>query len=41
LVVTATGMVTEVGHTSGTLTEEQDVKTPLTRQMDRRGGRSS
>ena len=34
-VVTATGMATEVGHISGMLQEEQDVKTPLTRQMDR------
>jgi Ca2+-transporting ATPase len=34
-VVTATGMATEVGHISGMLAEEQDVKTPLTRQMDR------
>ena len=34
-VVTATGMATEVGHISGMLREEQDVKTPLTRQMDR------
>ncbi len=33
-VVTATGMATEVGHISGMLAEEQDVKTPLTRQMD-------
>jgi Ca2+-transporting ATPase len=28
-------MATEVGHISGMLAEEQDVKTPLTRQMDR------
>src|SRR5271166_772471 len=34
-VVTATGMATEVGHISGMLAEEQDVKTPLTRQMER------
>src|SRR5215475_912453 len=34
-VVTATGMATEVGHISGLLQEEQDVKTPLTRQMGR------
>ena len=34
-VVTATGMATEVGHISGMLQEEPDVKTPLTRQMDR------
>jgi Ca2+-transporting ATPase len=34
-VVTATGMATEVGQISGMLAEEQDVKTPLTRQMDR------
>jgi P-type Ca2+ transporter type 2C len=34
-VVTATGMATEVGHISGMLQEEQDVTTPLTRQMDR------
>ena len=34
-VVTATGMATEVGHISGMLAEGQDVKTPLTRQMDR------
>jgi Ca2+-transporting ATPase len=33
-VVTATGMVTEVGHISGMLQEEQAVKTPLTRQLD-------
>ena len=37
-VVTATGMATEVGHISGLLAEEQDVKTPLTRQMDRLTG---
>jgi P-type Ca2+ transporter type 2C len=34
-VVTATGMATEVGHISGLLAEQQAVKTPLTRQMDR------
>ena len=34
-VVTATGMATEVGRISGMLLEEQDVTTPLTRQMDR------
>jgi P-type Ca2+ transporter type 2C len=34
-VVTATGMVTEVGRISGMLAEQRDVKTPLTRQMDR------
>jgi P-type Ca2+ transporter type 2C len=34
-VVTATGMATEVGRISGMLAEQQDVKTPLTRQMDR------
>ena len=34
-VVTATGMATEVGHISGMLAEEQDVKTPLARQMER------
>jgi P-type Ca2+ transporter type 2C len=32
--VTATGMATEVGHISGMLAEEQDAKTPLTRQME-------
>jgi Ca2+-transporting ATPase len=37
-VVTATGMQTEVGHISGMLQEEQDVKTPLTRQLDRLSG---
>ena len=37
-VVTATGMATEVGHISGMLAEEQGVKTPLTRQMDRLEG---
>jgi Ca2+-transporting ATPase len=34
-VVTATGMATEVGRISGMLQAEQDVKSPLTRQMDR------
>jgi Ca2+-transporting ATPase len=34
-VVTATGMGTEVGRISGMLAGQQDVKTPLTRQMDR------
>ena len=34
-VITATGMATEVGHISGMLQEQQAVKTPLTRQMDR------
>jgi P-type Ca2+ transporter type 2C len=33
-VITATGMATEVGHISGMLAEERDIKTPLTRQMD-------
>jgi Ca2+-transporting ATPase len=37
-VVTATGMATEVGHISGMLAEQQAVKTPLTRQMDRLTG---
>jgi Ca2+-transporting ATPase len=37
-VVTATAMATEVGHISGMLAEEQAVKTPLTRQMDRLTG---
>src|SRR5689334_14909628 len=37
-VVTATGMATEVGHISGLLAGEQQVKTPLTRQMDRLTG---
>jgi Ca2+-transporting ATPase len=37
-VITATGMATEVGHISGMLQEEQAVKTPLTRQMDRLTG---
>src|SRR5262252_1139614 len=34
-VVTATGMVTEVGNISGMLQEEQAATTPLTRQLDR------
>src|SRR5689334_1198772 len=38
LVVTATGMATEVGHISGLLAGEQAVKTPLTRQLDRLTG---
>src|SRR5271166_3832704 len=37
-VVTATGMATEVGHISGMLAEEPDLKTPLARQMDRLSG---
>ena len=37
-VVTATGMSTEVGRISGMLQEEQAVKTPLARQMDRLTG---
>jgi Ca2+-transporting ATPase len=37
-VVTATGMATEVGHVSGLLAGEQEVKTPLTRQLDRLTG---
>jgi P-type Ca2+ transporter type 2C len=37
-VITATGMTTEVGHISGMLAEEQAVKTPLTRQLDRLTG---
>jgi P-type Ca2+ transporter type 2C len=35
LVVTATGMATEVGHISGMLQAEQAAKTPLTRQLDK------
>ncbi|HEX7163813.1 MAG TPA: cation-transporting P-type ATPase [Trebonia sp.] len=35
LVVTATGMATEVGHISGMLRAQSSVKTPLTRQLDR------
>src|SRR5262245_10363949 len=34
LVVTATGMSTEVGHISGMLSQVQEEKTPLTRQLD-------
>jgi Ca2+-transporting ATPase len=34
-VVTATGMSTEVGHISGLLQAAPEVKTPLTRQLDR------
>ena len=37
-VITATGMTTEVGRISGMLNDEQAVKTPLTRQMDRLTG---
>jgi P-type Ca2+ transporter type 2C len=37
-VVTATGMATEVGRISGMLADEQAVKTPLARQMDRLTG---
>src|SRR5690349_11556042 len=37
-VVTATGMATEVGRISGMLADEQAVKTPLTRQLDRLTG---
>ena len=37
-VITATGMTTEVGQISGMLDDEQAVKTPLTRQMDRLTG---
>jgi Ca2+-transporting ATPase len=33
LVVTATGMATEVGHISGMLAQEKSAKTPLTRQL--------
>ena len=35
LVVTATGMATEVGHVSDMLRSEESVKSPLTRQLDR------
>ncbi|GAA2340721.1 cation-transporting P-type ATPase [Dactylosporangium salmoneum] len=35
LLVTATGMATEVGHISGMLQAEQDTETPLTRQLSR------
>jgi Ca2+-transporting ATPase len=38
LVVTATGMSTQVGQISGLLQEEQATKTPLTRQLDRLTG---
>ena len=34
MVVTATGMSTEVGHISGMLSQVQEEKTPLTRQLD-------
>ena len=34
MVVTATGMATEVGHISGMLSQVQEEKTPLTRQLD-------
>ena len=34
LVVTATGMSTEVGHISGMLSQVEEEKTPLTRQLD-------
>jgi P-type Ca2+ transporter type 2C len=34
MVVTATGMQTEVGHISGMLSQVQEEKTPLTRQLD-------
>src|SRR3954452_12298487 len=34
MVVTATGMATEVGQISGMLSQAQDEKTPLTRQLD-------
>ncbi|HEU0337577.1 MAG TPA: HAD-IC family P-type ATPase, partial [Gaiellaceae bacterium] len=34
MVVTATGMVTEVGQISGMLAQVQEEKTPLTRQLD-------
>jgi Ca2+-transporting ATPase len=34
MVVTATGMATEVGHISGMLSRVQQEKTPLTRQLD-------
>jgi P-type Ca2+ transporter type 2C len=37
-IITATGMATEVGHISVLLAEQQAVKTPLTRQMDRLTG---
>ncbi|MER7006147.1 cation-transporting P-type ATPase [Dactylosporangium sp. NPDC000555] len=35
LVVTATGMATEVGHISGMLQDERGAETPLTRQLSR------
>ena len=35
IVVTATGMATEVGHISGLLQSEKDEATPLTRQLNR------
>ncbi|MER7281006.1 HAD-IC family P-type ATPase [Dactylosporangium sp. NPDC000244] len=35
LVVTATGMATEVGHVSSLLQAERDAETPLTRQLSR------
>src|SRR5690349_7689966 len=38
VVVTATGMSTQVGQISGLLQEEQATKTPLTRQLDRLTG---
>ena len=38
LVVTATGMATQVGQISGLLQAEQATKTPLTRQLDRLTG---
>jgi Ca2+-transporting ATPase len=34
MVVTATGMATEVGQISGMLSQVQQEKTPLTRQLD-------
>ena len=34
ILVTATGMATEVGHISGMLPATEDEKTPLTRQLD-------
>jgi hypothetical protein len=37
-VVTATGMATEVGRISGMLADEQAVKTPLIRELDRLTG---
>jgi len=38
LVVTATGMATEVGHISHLLQSEGDVKTPLTKQLEKLTG---